>query len=539
MVYDNIDEITSRNNQFYQVWKYLAKNFNISKYDNPFKIFQGLPFYRFDLDAKEHLKLYDQNKSRCCFNHFIGLPEKDNKRMPLFPYEKLLFDDFMHSWRDEPFPDDGKKYRFFAVLKATGLGITEFCIRLMAWLAVSTDQFKGKRFGIIAGIREEIVLEILRRFVALFDRFPFLNIRLTKKTMDLNGVIIEGYPAENVLALRSYANFAFILVDEGDFFQKSLQKEVRTGVERYIAKSNPFVWFVSTPDKPNGMFYEIFSKPQKETFYRQYRLDYTYGLGYIFTKDQIKQQKLSEFFGREYELQFGGLAGNLFSTRAIQRNIVTDQQARELEFFPYYFHKDIDFIHDPVYIPRSLGIDPGFGSNPAHDVGSYTGLCLTQYRNNRAEVLYAEELIQPDFDELVRIAAMIIAKTNCTKVYVDGSNPAVIKSLKNAINENPDYSKLAKDDLESRITRGSMIVCPVNFNTRNKKEMLYYTKDVIDKGLVVIHERQTNVIDFLKSAYVEEGKLDKEKTARDDLGDALQLSLKNYTPDLKLNVRSP
>ncbi len=525
-MYDSLEEIGSRNNNFYQFWKYLQKNFVGKQQDSVFSIFHGLPFYRFDLSKEEHRELYHKTRSRCCWNHFIGLPEKNGIKHPMYPYEQMLFDDFMRSYRDEML-DDGAKHRFFAILKATGLGMTEFVIRLMAWLATRSNEYKGKRFGIIAGIRQEIVDEIMSRLVGLFARFPFLGVRQVKNKIHLNGVAIEGYPAQNALSLRSYANFAFIFVDEADFFQKSLQKEVRTGVERYIAKSNPFVYFVSTPDKPNGMFYEIFSRPQEETFYKQYKLDYHVGEGLIFTKQQIEEQKKSEFFAREYELQFGGLSGNFFSTSAVYKNVVTKELANELEFYPFYFWKDIGQTIEDQYFPKSLGLDPGFGSNPGKDIGSYTGMTLTQQRNGRIEVLYAGELIQPDWDELVRIVNMIITKTNTTKVYVDGSNPALVKSLKNSISEYPHYELYDKEEMQRKID-GSMVICPIAFGVRSKKEMLYNLKEFVDRGLLVIHERQRELIDALTSTWIENEKIDKEKTAHDDLLDALQLSMRNY-----------
>lgn len=522
-MYDDLTEIRSRNNEYYQMWKAIQKFFNAKNKSSGFHIFKGLKFYRWDLSPEEHLKEYDKTNGRCCFNHFIGLPEKDDKVFPLFDYQETLFNDFMASW------NGSSKYRFHAILKATGLGITEFSIRLMAWLAACHDDFRGKRFGIIAGIREEIVLEILRRFVDLFRRFPFLGIRVTRRQIEINGVLIEGYPAENVQSLRSYANFAFILVDEADFFQKSLQKEVRTGVERYIAKTNPFVYFVSTPDKPNGMFYEIFSKAQKDTFYRQYRLDYRVGLNKIFTSAQIEEQKKSEFFEREYNIQFGGLAGNLLSQHAIKKNIVDAATALKLEFFPYMTYKEIEFRNEDRYYPKALGLDPGFGSNPDKDIGSYTGLTLLQERNGRLEVLYTEELIQPDFDELVRIVTMIAVRTNCTKIYCDGSNPALVKSLKNSLNENPNYAQdYTPEEMNDAIYGGRMIICPIPFNARTKKEMLFGLKDFVDKGLLTIHEDQKNLIDCLSSAFIENDKLDKEKTARDDLFDSTSLALLNY-----------
>ena len=82
----------------------------------------------------------------------------------------------------------------------------------------------------------------------------------------------------------------------------------------------------------------------------------------------------------------------------------------------HYTYSAIEYENNDIgYIPRSLGIDPGFGTNPRAGVGSYTGLCLTQFRNNRIEVLYAEELIQPDFNELVDIVTVMISKTGIPK----------------------------------------------------------------------------------------------------------------------------
>ena len=57
-------------------------------------------------------------------------------------------------------------------------------------------------------------------------------------------------------------NPKFILIDEGDFFRKNEQEEVRQVSERYIAKSDPFIVMVSTPNAPGGLFEKI----EKESF---------------------------------------------------------------------------------------------------------------------------------------------------------------------------------------------------------------------------------------------------------------------------------
>jgi len=64
-----------------------------------------------------------------------GLPTKDKKEYPLFDYEKILYHSLLSVNGD--FKD---KHLF--VKKATGIGCTEFMLRLMGWLCTSTDNYK-------------------------------------------------------------------------------------------------------------------------------------------------------------------------------------------------------------------------------------------------------------------------------------------------------------------------------------------------------------------------------------------------------------
>jgi hypothetical protein len=69
----------------------------------------------------------------CCFNHIIGLPRKDGIEKSIFDYEKLLYDSLLIP----EFYNHSKhnfKHKHLWVKKAKGLGVTEFMLRLMAWL---------------------------------------------------------------------------------------------------------------------------------------------------------------------------------------------------------------------------------------------------------------------------------------------------------------------------------------------------------------------------------------------------------------------
>ena len=75
------------------------------------------------------MNLRDPNSHNLDFNHAIGLPRKNDLPCPLHDYEQLLYDTLQinkHVW----------------IKKATGLGVTEFMLRYMAWLCFNRAQFR-------------------------------------------------------------------------------------------------------------------------------------------------------------------------------------------------------------------------------------------------------------------------------------------------------------------------------------------------------------------------------------------------------------
>ena len=77
-----------------------------------------IPFWVW-ADSIKHRYLYVQTQANCCFNHVIGLPQKNGQEYPLFDYEKLVIDAIennQHIW----------------IKKARGIGITELILRYLA-----------------------------------------------------------------------------------------------------------------------------------------------------------------------------------------------------------------------------------------------------------------------------------------------------------------------------------------------------------------------------------------------------------------------
>ena len=85
----------------------------------------------------EQHKLEDiRTKEECCFNHVIGLPQKDAVDKPLYDYEEIIFDSLVTQ-------TGNTSNKHIWIKKATGLGISEFMLRFMVWLCLKDNVLSG------------------------------------------------------------------------------------------------------------------------------------------------------------------------------------------------------------------------------------------------------------------------------------------------------------------------------------------------------------------------------------------------------------
>ena len=459
-----------------------------------FEQFKSKPFWIWDKEW--HKRQHTISSGRCCFNHIIGLPVKNSKKMPLFDYEQEIFEalqETKHVW----------------IKKATGLGITEFMLRYIAWLCVrDDDKFKGSHMCLVTGPRIDLAITLVERIKGLFSTMRFD----TKETVvQLNGVKIEAFPSHHLDAMRGLPNVSFILLDEADFFPLGQQQDARAVSERYIAKSDPYIVMVSTPNAPEGLFDEIEREPDDKCLYKRLFFDYTRGLGKIYTAQEITKARESPSFEREYNLKYIGQQGNVFSYESIQKATKFGLQFEELRKG-----------NIPLDTRKSMGVDAGFGS-------SKFGIIVTQLFSGRAEVLFADEFERPDFVEMIQKIITIRHNYGVHKLFVDAANPEIITSLKRAFDEPINYehqlARIKSKNLGDPAYH--MDVLPVSFNTEHK-EMLAHTKLMLDRKRLAIHPRFNKLLVALRTAVARDGVLDKQITAHDDVLDGLRLSLKYY-----------
>ena len=56
------------------------------------------------------------------------------------------------------------------VKKSTGLGVTEFMLRIMAWLCTKDGHFVNSQICIVTGPNQDIAIKLIKRLKAIFER---------------------------------------------------------------------------------------------------------------------------------------------------------------------------------------------------------------------------------------------------------------------------------------------------------------------------------------------------------------------------------
>jgi hypothetical protein len=391
---------------------------------------RGKPFWIWD---KARHKVKDRiTKGECCFTHIVGPPKKNGIEFPLFDYQKLLYRALLEPGYLNSNPklhsDDLNnnilypfKEKHLFVKKSVGLGISELFLRLMAWLCLYNDDYRNSQMVIVTGPNIDLAIKLIKRMKGLFLEKLGVTFDSKETVLELNGCSIEAYPSNHIDAFRSLTNPEFIFLDEGDFAPKFHQDDVRVVSERYIAKSDPFIVMVSTPNAPGGLFQKIEQEPTETCLYKKFFLDYLRGVDKIYTQEEIDKAKLSPSFPREYQLQYQGLIGNVFSTLSIEN-------CQKIAYDPAKINPNAK---------KTVGVDAGFGS-------SNFAIVVTQFVDGKIQIIFAEEYERPNFAAMINRIWEIKQKCGyISNIYVDAANPEVWESLKREFNEPSNQQYMA------------------------------------------------------------------------------------------------
>jgi hypothetical protein len=474
------------------------------------------PFWYWSVEEHKAADRRTNGTGDCCFQHIMGLPRRGNKQFPLFDYQKLLFDKLQET-------------NCLWIKKATGIGATEFLLRYIVWLCTRDNEMQGQRVCVVTGPRIDLAVTLIDRLCELFLLRHNITFSSKETLIEINGCIIEAYPSHHLDAMRGLTGVRFILLDEADFFPVGQQQAARDVSERYIAKSGSQVKIVmvSTPDKPGGLFERI--EHENPCIYHKMILDYTYGLGRIFTEEDIAEAMKSPSFDREYRCMYLGGIGNVWSETTIQ-------QALRLGSAEGYDPFNPDVIHSP-YGVRAMGVDCGFGSSKFSM--TVVQAVSTPEHGDQLQVLLSESHQRADFSAMVNRCVQImrdygflnydVRSSDAPPCFVDGSSPGFVRSLRAAVGLDPEYegvmARAKRAGFREPLDRFLGIVRPRNFGAGGGRAMLSHLKSLLDQNMIAIHPTAfPELVISLRSAYADGDSLDKDRTSESDHLDSLMLA---------------
>ena len=362
------------------------------------------------------------------------------------------------------------------VKKATGLGITEWTIRWIAWNCLKDDHWKDTQVDvsavIITGANQDLTNKVVGRIKNLFN----VEFKTKESVVILNGCRIEAFPTNHLSPARGL-NPKIVMLDEADFFPNRYQDEARTVAERYIPKTNPHILLISTPNLPGGLFERM--EDEKDNGYVMKQMDYTIGINKVFRPEDIETAKKSPSFEREYNLKYGFGMGDVYENLD---NIIQE--------------------YDLNIVGGRSGCygDPAFGS-------SNFGVLGGEIRDDLLYITEANEFPRPSPSAMLDVMEDMANRYN-QNCKIDSAHAGFIRDLEErGIPALPINFGLQIRDHES-----------ANIQSLRSK-MAINSAQMVKMGKVRIHPSHTKLISQLRSAQFDKrGGIDKEEL-NFDIGD--------------------
>jgi hypothetical protein len=404
------------------------------------------------------------------------------------------------------------------------------------WLCVKDNQMRGKNIAIITGIREDLSLELLRRFRNLM---PNLKWNTRENIAEINGCRVIGYPSKRVKDLRGLTDTSLVIADEFAFFDPADQQQVLPVLEAFRAKSDAQIVLLSSPAGLNDVMYNLFQEPESKCRYKRLYILWQKAYGTLFTEQEIQQAKKQPNFEQEFELRFGSYgSGTIFNLADIDFALKMGEKYCDPVYNPDVKIHGYPRIGDERADIHAIGVDVGFGH-------SKFSISMVSIMEEKIHTLYCKEWQNPDEDTIIQKILDLREQTGNprqTKIFVDASAVPFIKRLKGAIggNERVDYQnfieELRKRKLLTRPDETEVIyymkVIPVDFK-KFRVSMLSNLYTFLSRGDLVIHPTKfPALVSALQSARNVPGQnskfvLDKSTQSHDAL-DSMQLALFNF-----------
>lgn len=490
-----------------------------------------------------HERMRELTNSKCCFVDMIGRPvnPKTGEECPLYPYEheimKCLFVPEYENHNNDP-----RRWKHLWIKKARGAGVTEFMVYLMIYLPCKYPEvYYDSQMAIITGVNQKTANRVMERIKHKLYNKLRLTFDFNDRIIDINGCLIETFPARRPDSYRGLHNVKMTFNDEADFYDRSIIEDVMDSNEGYWGKSNPFTIFNSTANEPDGLMERIEKQDLDHCNYKRLFILADRLRGYIYTDHDLDIASISPSYAREYLGEYKGEKGNLFPIELLNyaagltdvlelKNTVTGAVVRTI-YRPEYELTVQEVVNDPRYLGvgyySSIGVDPAFNSSMFASV-------VNKEIGGLVYAVYESEQLAPSFEEGIELVKRLMYQDYpCyhPKIWIDASSVPFIRALKKEIGENSDYHSYTQEQLlQSMNSPRGMVVCPVAFSKFGDR-MNYNLRRLMELGKYRIDRNVTpHLWASMNSAKFDEirNRFDKNATSYNDVYDSARLAAINF-----------
>lgn len=274
-----------------------------------------------DRPMNRKIKLPPEVKDTPSFNSWLGNPihPKLHRETPFFPFQEKVARDI-------------KEFKHVIINKFTGAGMTEIIPRIALELGIRERQF-FKQIAIVTGTRMNFTEQVIKsRIKPVIDKKNkgIIKEYIKARIELINGIYIQGYPTDHIDTIRGQDDIFFIFIDEAAFFHPNLQEDLNMAIERYIIKTDPYIVWNSTPNGPEGVFYNKWiDSISLKNDYKNITIPYTEGLSSsLITTEQIEKamKENPRLWRQEYDNQFIAPMG------AVTEQPMIDMEQKEERF---------------------------------------------------------------------------------------------------------------------------------------------------------------------------------------------------------------
>jgi hypothetical protein len=427
----------------------------------------------------------------------IPKPGREQLHFPL-PFQWSIFNELMKE-------DGSPKDRHVAWLGSRGLSKTETCIRILCYLATKDDSLRNSSMMIITGSRASLSYNIISRIKNLMHKANLDDSSMSY--VNLNGIRIEGFPSDS-LSARGLPFVSAILVDECAWWEISEIQNTLDTVIGYWPKFHCYTLLASSPSQPNDLMDQIFRQPEEECAWRRLKMDYRFGENTIYTPADIARIRGTSSWSREMLLRWVQKVGSSFSQSDIAR-----AKAQVYDTTPTFG------------IERTIAVDPGWSSSPA-------GLIVAELRNGFITILRAEEKGRVTYEDLSEyVYELWHTYQPVSKLFIDSSQVAFIKTMKQILGEDPNYTEAIKFYKSQKLSYAqNMRIEPCYFTTENKRTWMSQLRQALEQGLIMIHPQEHELLlNAMSQCEDVEGIVaNKQHLPHNDVLDACFMIMRNY-----------